>query len=407
MSREYEIFAEALDLETAQRGTFLRQACAGDDALRARIDTLLRGHERSGDLLRQPLVARLAAVTEEKPGDVIGRYTLLEKIGEGGCGVVWLAEQREPGRRRVALKDIKLGMDTKEIVARFEAERRTLALMKHRNIASVFDGGVMNSGRPYFVMEYVPGVPITRYCDQNRLTIEERIELFSTVCAAVHHAHRKGIIHRDLKPSNLLVTEREGKPVPKVIDFGVAKAIAGRLGPQSYQTSFHALIGTPGYMSPEQAEQAGAAIDARSDLYSLGMVLYELLAGDVSIDPHHFVGAGTDELRRQLQSIEPVRASEWFQTFPEELRFAIAWRRGLMPEELGNVLSALDAIILRCLAKDRAGRYETAKALAADLRRYLRRNDRTYGRRRRAMIMVAAVLVLLVIAVLVVGGWGR
>lgn len=406
MSREYEIFAEALDLEATQRDTFLQRACAGNDALRARIDTLLRGHERAGDLLRQPLVARRPAAAVEKPGDVIGPYTLLEKIGEGGCGVVWLAEQREPVRRRVALKDIKLGMDTAEIVARFEAERRALALMNHRNIACVFDGGVMDSGRPFFVMEYVPGVPITRYCDQNRLTIEERIELVIAVCAAVHHAHGKGIIHRDLKPSNILVTECEGKPVPKVIDFGVAKAIAGRLGAQSYQTSFYALIGTPGYMSPEQAEQGGGAIDARSDLYSLGMVLYELLAGDVSINPHNFAGAGTDELRRQIRSIEPARASEWFKTFPEELQFAIAWRRGLAPEALGRVLAdELDAIIMRCLARDRAGRYPTAKALGADLRRYLRRNDPARARQRRAVIVAVLGLALLVILGLVAVAW--
>ena len=299
------------------RRRYCAAACGRDAALRQRIEALLLAAEQAGNFLEEPPTGltkgagSTLAITEpsERTGDRIGRYKLLQQIGEGGCGVVYMAEQEEPVRRRVALKVIKLGMDTKSVIARFEAERQALALMDHPNIAKVFDGGVTQTGRPYFVMELVRGVRITDFCDEARLSTEARLRLFVQVCQAVQHAHQKGIIHRDLKPSNILVTVNDGAPVPKVIDFGIAKATGQRLTDKTLFTQFHAFIGTPAYTSPEQAEMSSMDIDTRSDLYSLGVLLYELLTGRTPFDGEELLRSDLDEMRRVIREEEPARPS--------------------------------------------------------------------------------------------------
>src|ERR1041385_2927257 len=253
---------------------------------------------------------------ESRPQDQIGRYKILQRIGEGGCGVVYMAEQEEPVRRRVALKVIKLGMDTRSVIARFEAERQALALMEHPNIAKVLDAGATETGRPFFVMELVRGTRITDYCDQNKLSTGERVDLFIQVCRAIQHAHQKGIIHRDIKPSNILVTLHDGVPVPKVIDFGIAKATQGRLTDQTVYTAFEQFIGTPAYMSPEQAEMSGLDVDTRSDIYALGVLLYELLTGKTPFDAKELLAAGLDEMRRTIREVEPDRKSTRLNSSP-------------------------------------------------------------------------------------------
>jgi serine/threonine protein kinase len=274
------IFAEALSLSVPNaREAYLDQACTGNQPLREEVESLLSAHAKAGDFLNQTYPLLASDFLIERTGTMIGRYKLLEKIGEGGFGVVYMAEQVEPVQRKVALKIIKAGMDTKEVVARFEAERQALALMNHPNIAKVLDAGATEAGRPYFVMELVRGIPITDYCDQKLLSTAERLELFIRVCHGVQHAHQKGIIHRDLKPSNVLVTLHDGEPVPKIIDFGVAKALGQKLTEKTLFTGFAQMLGTPAYMSPEQAELSGLDIDTRSDIYSLGVLLYELLTG--------------------------------------------------------------------------------------------------------------------------------
>src|SRR4051794_27887375 len=300
------IFWEALDCPSeAERRAYLDRACQGDATLRSRIDALLVAHQHAGDFLEEPVP--IATVTWsnptplEAPGMVLGLYKLLEPIGEGGMGVVYMAEQTQPVRRNVALKIIKPGMDTEQVIARFEAERQALALMDHPNIAKVHDAGAADSGRPYFVMELVKGVPITDYCDQARLSVPERLDLFVLVCRAVQHAHQKGTIHRDLKPSNVLVTLIDGAAVPKVIDFGVAKATGGQLTDGTLFTGFEQMIGTPLYMSPEQAELSGVDIDTRSDVYALGVLLYELLTGTTPIDRETLCKAAYDEIRRVIR----------------------------------------------------------------------------------------------------------
>ena len=308
----------------------------------------------------------------EKPGDKIGRYKLLEQIGEGGFGVVYVAEQVEPVRRRVALKVIKLGMDTKEVIARFEAERQALALMDHPNIAKVLDAGATGSGRPYFVMELVKGERITDYCDKNNLTTRQRLDLFVQICHAIQHAHQKGIIHRDIKPSNILVAMQDGVPVPKVIDFGIAKATEQRLTEKTFFTSLGDFVGTPAYMSPEQAEMTGLDIDTRSDIYSLGVLLYELLTGKTPFDPQELLAKGMAEMRRAIRAQEPQRPSTRLTTMEEgELTTTAKHRQTDAPKLVHLVRGDLDWIAMKCLEKDRTRRYDTANGLAFDLLRHL------------------------------------
>ena len=307
----------------------------------------------------------------ERPGTLIGPYKLLEQIGEGGMGVVYMADQQTPVRRRVALKIIKAGMDTRQVIARFEAERQALALMDHSNIARVLDAGATDSGRPYFVMELVRGIPITEYCDQNNLPVHERLELFIQVCHAVQHAHQKGIIHRDLKPSNVLVTLNDGRAVPKVIDFGVAKATGQQLTDKTLFTAFAQMVGTPLYMSPEQAEMTSVDIDTRSDIYSLGVLLYELLTGTTPFDQQRMRSAAFDEIRRIIREEEPPKPSTRLSTLGES-RTATAAHRQVDAHRLSQIVQGdLDWIVMKCLEKDRTRRYETATGLAEDIHRYL------------------------------------
>src|SRR5579864_4510267 len=311
------------------------------------------------------------SVADETLGQTLGRYKLTEQIGEGGCGVVYVAEQTEPVRRRVALKIIKLGMDTKQVVARFEAERQALSMMDHPNIARVLDAGTTDSGRPFFVMELVHGVPITDFCDANKLNPRQRLELFVPVCQAIQHAHQKGIIHRDLKPGNILVTMYDDKPVPKVIDFGVAKAVEQRLTERTLFTQYGALIGTFEYMSPEQAEMNAFGVDTRSDVFALGVLLYELLTGTTPLERQRLREAALDELVRLIREEEPPRPSVRLSTSGELLKIAAA--RKTEPARLSKLVSGeIDWIVMKCLEKDRTRRYETASGLARDVERYLR-----------------------------------
>ena len=315
---------------------------------------------------------RIEPSAEEEISERIDRYKILQKIGEGGCGVVYMAEQTEPVRRRVALKVIKLGMDTKQVIARFEAERQALALMDHPNIAKVLDAGATATGRPYFVMELVKGIRITDYCDQNHLSTAERLGLFTQVCQAIQHAHQKGIIHRDIKPSNILVTLHDGVPVPKVIDFGIAKATEQPLTEKTVFTAFGQFMGTPAYMSPEQAELSGLDIDTRSDIYALGVLLYELLTGKTPFDAKELLQAGLDEMRRRIREEEPMRPSTRLSTMVDADLTEIASQRHSEPAKLTRFIRGdLDWIVMKCLEKDRTRRYETANGLAMDLRRHL------------------------------------
>jgi serine/threonine protein kinase len=421
------IFNEALAMPSAaERAGYLSGACGADADLRAKVERLLQAHERSGGFLpSEPgdVATVLAPLPlSEGPGSVIGRYRLLQQIGEGGMGVVYMAEQEHPVRRKVALKVIKLGMDTRQVIARFEAERQALALMDHPNIAKVLDAGSTESsagcqparsptasqrtlepssaldganapqagspalpqtdnlrqelttgtGRPYFVMELVRGVPITEYCDKNRLSSRARLALFLPVCHAIQHAHQKGIIHRDIKPSNVLVTLHDGQPVPVVIDFGVAKAINQKLTEKTLFTQFAAMIGTPAYMSPEQAEMSKLDIDTRSDIYGLGVLLYELLTGSTPFPEKRLRSVGYGEMQRIIAEEEPERPSRRLSTMQAERRTVVARNRDADAGALGQLFRAdLDWIVMKCLEKDRTRRYETADGLATDLQRHL------------------------------------
>jgi WD40 repeat protein/serine/threonine protein kinase len=377
LDRERELFLAALEKSSpGERAAFLDGACGKDAPLRARLESLLRHHSEDrfledpvADLKEIPLPEPLAG---EDLGMVIGRYKLLQKIGEGGMGVVYMAQQEEPVRRRVALKIIKLGMDTKQVVARFEAERQALALMDHPNIAKVLDGGATDTGRPYFVMELVQGVPITEFCDRNRFPARERIKLFITVCQAIQSAHQKGIIHRDLKPTNILVTLDAGVPMPMVIDFGVAKATQQKLTEKTVFTNYATMIGTPAYMSPEQAEMSRLDVDTRSDIYGLGVLLYELLTGTTPFPEKRLRSASYREMQRIILEEEPERPSTRLSTLQGEQRSIVARNRGASELALGRVFADdLDWIVMKCLEKDRARRYETANGLASDLKRHL------------------------------------
>jgi hypothetical protein len=391
--QEEALFDAARNLASpAARRAFLDQACTDDPGLRAKVEALLAAEAEAEKFFNDaalsvvltasgsqeaavkigPPGAKAEDGITEVSGTRIGRYKLLQRIGEGGGGVVYMAEQEEPVRRRVALKIIKLGMDTRSVIARFEAERQALAMMDHPNIARVLDAGATDTGRPYFVMELVRGVKITDYCDKNQLDTRRRLDLFIQICQAIQHAHQKGIIHRDIKPSNILITLHDGVPVPKVIDFGIAKATEMRLTDKTFFTAYEQIIGTPAYMSPEQAEMSGLDIDTRSDIYSLGVLLYELLTGRTPFDPKKLLQHGLDEMRRTLREQEPQRPSTMLTTLQGTELTATAEHRQAEPPKLISLLRGdLDWIVMKALEKDRRRRYETANGLAMDINRYL------------------------------------
>jgi serine/threonine protein kinase len=428
---EREIFCEALERPTTrERAEYLDEVCRKDTGLRARVEALLNAHQEAGRFLAGGPGGDVT--TFDRPpivelGELIGPYKLLERIAEGGMGEVWMAEQRAPMRRKVALKIIKEGMDTRQVVARFEAERQALALMDHPNIAKVLDGGATEQGRPYFVMELVRGTPIITYCDQHRLTLRQRLELFVPVCQAIQHAHQKGIIHRDIKPSNVLITPCDGRAVPKIIDFGVAKAIGQRLTEDTLYTGFGAVVGTLEYMSPEQAELNPGApgdIDTRSDIYSLGALLYELLTGTTPLRHERVTQTAFTEMLRAIREEEPPKPSTRLsedegRRMKDEAKHSSRhrfWRYSSFSLHSSS-FQELDWIVMKCLDKDRNRRYETANALVADLRRHLNHEPveagppsawyrlGKYGRRNRVALATGAVVAMALVAGTAVSTW--
>jgi serine/threonine protein kinase/Tfp pilus assembly protein PilF len=420
LDRVAEILEQAAALQGAHRVAYLRGACGADDSLRAEVDSLLAAREKQGEFLAEPTrgvpssaAPTMVAPIREGPGTRIGPYKLLQLIGEGGFGSVFMAEQEKPVARKVALKIIKLGMDTRQVVARFEQERQALALMDHPSIAKVLDAGATETGRPFFVMELCKGDPIVEYCDKNNLSIENRLELFAQVCLAVQHAHTKGIIHRDIKPSNVLVSTQDGQPHAKVIDFGIAKATSSKLTEKTLFTEHKALIGTPEYMSPEQAE-GSLDIDTRTDVYSLGVLLYELLTGTTPFSSQELRSAAYAEIQRIIREVEPPKPSTRISHNTDTIA-SVAAKRHTEPKKLGTIIRGeLDWIVMKAMEKDRQRRYETANGLATDIRRYLTGEAvlaapvsaayrfRTFVRRNRVMVMagsaVAAALLIGVIA---------
>jgi serine/threonine protein kinase/tetratricopeptide (TPR) repeat protein len=414
------IFLEAIEQPSSEGlALFLDAACGGDRALRARVEELLRAHGQAGQFLGGPSRGQDDSMetAAERPGTTLGPYKLIEQIGEGGFGIEFLAEQQQPVRRLVALKVLKPGMDSRQVIARFEAERQALALMDHPNIARVLDAGQTSLGRPYFVMELVKGIPITRFCDQQQLTPRERLELFRPVCAAVQHAHQKGIIHRDLKPTNVLIAAYDGQPVPKVIDFGVAKALGQQLTERTLVTGFGGIIGTLEYMSPEQAEFNALDVDTRADIYSLGVLLYELLTGTTPLTTERMKQAAITEALRLIREEEPPKPSSRLTDSKDSLA-SVSAQRKLEPARLTReVRGDLDWIVMKCLEKDRARRYATANGLARDIERYLSDEPveasppsrlyrlRKFGRKNRKLIATAMIIFLLLVAGSGVSTW--
>jgi eukaryotic-like serine/threonine-protein kinase len=414
------IFLAAVERGPDEWPAFLDVACGSDADLRARVDQLLHAHQTMGSVHLGGVVDPVAAGAlprGESTGTLIGPYKLLQQIGEGGMGTVYMAEQAHPVQRKVALKLIKVGMDSRQVLARFEAERQALALMDHPNIAKVLDAGTSENGRPYFVMELVKGVPITGYCDEHHLTPRERLELFVPICQAVQHAHQKGIIHRDMKPSNVMVCIYDGRPVPKVIDFGVAKATGPKLTERTLYTEFGAIVGTFEYMSPEQSVLDQLDVDTRSDIYSLGVLLYELLTGTTPLERKRMKQVAILELLRLIREEEAPRPSARLRTTKELL--SIAANRATEPKRLSGLLRGeLDWIVMKALDKDRARRYETASAFAADVERYLKDEAvaacppsfwyrlRKFARRNRGAVLAATAVLVTLVAGMVGTGWG-
>jgi serine/threonine protein kinase len=441
---ERDLFIAALQRDDpAERIAYLAEVCGGDADLRQRVELLLRLHQdassslerlpvapgetvdlRTGEFLGGTEHANTRCIRGADPsplveaaGICLGPYKLLQRLGEGGMGTVWVAEQQVPVKRRVALKVIKPGMDSARVLRRFEAERQALALMDHTNISKILDAGATPEGRPYFVMELVKGVPLTTYCDELHLTLRERLELFVPVCQAIQHAHQKGIIHRDIKPSNVLVAVQDGRPVPKVIDFGLAKALHQQLTDQSMYTEIGQVVGTMEYMSPEQAKLSPVDIDTRTDVYSLGALLYELLTGTTPLNSKRLQRAVYSEVLRQICEVEPPRPSARLKESKETLADLSA-RRRTQPERLmREVRGELDWIVMKCLEKDQTRRYETANSLTRDVERYLadepveacppsaRYRLRKFARRYRAALAVAVVFAALLVVGSVVSGW--